>query len=171
MRKALIVIDYQNDFVFGSLGSESAQAITDRLITKIRENAENDVYYTLDLHDEEYCGTIETEKFPPHCIVNTDGCAVVPRIRYILNQVGAKEVHKNTFCHVQWLQTLDHYYDEIEVCGVATDICVLNNALILRSLFPKARIVVDGRCCAGTSQENHEAALSLMRMNCIEVVE
>lgn len=166
-RKALIVIDFQNDFVFNLL---NCREVINPVLHKIRENAENDIYYTVDLHPQEYCGTVETEKFPKHCLANTDGSAIVPCIRYALDRAEAEMVVKSTFCHTRWQQHLCHHYDEIEVVGVATDICVLNNALILRSLYPSCRIVVDSSCCAGTSKENHEMALALMRTNCIEVL-
>lgn len=170
MNEALIVIDFQNDFVFDALGSPEAEAAIYPIVKKIEAYKGNDVYYTLDLHPENYGNSVEMEAIPPHCIVNTKGAAVVPRVRHALNEVGAEEVRKDTFCFTHWEQILNNYYDVIEICGVATDICVLNNALYLRSLCPKTRIVVNSKCCAGTTPENHQKALDIMEANCIEVI-
>lgn len=161
MNKALVVIDVQNDFV--------PDNIIPNLINKVRENESNDVYYTMDIHQENE-DTEEMKKFGSHCIEGTQGCAVVPRVRYILNRVKAIEVPKNTFCFTgNWKDIFRASYDEIEIVGVATDICVLNNALLLRSLYPYSRIIVDAACCAGTSLEHHQMALTLMKVNCIEI--
>lgn len=171
MNKVLIVIDFQNDFVFGALGSPQAEAAIYPIVKKIKEYENYDVYYTIDVHPKSYGGTVEMDSIPPHCVVETDGCAVVPRVRHMLNEVQAKEVQKGTFGIWTWGEFLPCEYDEIELCGVATDICVLNNALVLRSLYPRARIVVNAKCCAGTTPENHQKALDIMKVNCIEVVE
>lgn len=172
MKKALIIIDFQNDFVFpAAIGSPEAEDLIPKMLRKIMD-CENDIYYTLDLHQTEtYTKTVEGANVPPHCIVNTMGALLPPRIT---NALGRKqnvtEVKKNTFAFTQWPQVMTAKYDEIEICGLVTDICVLNNALLLRSLYPNARIVVNSQLCAGTTIENHQKALDIMRINCIEVV-
>lgn len=172
MKKALIIIDFQNDFVFpDAMGSPEAEALIPKMLRKIIEY-QGDIYYTLDLHQlETYTKTVEGVNVPQHCMVNTMGASLPPRIAYALgSKQNVVEVKKNTFAFTQWSQVLTTLYDELEICGLVTDICVLNNALLLRSLYPTARIVVNSQLCAGTTVENHQKALDIMRINCIEVI-
>lgn len=171
MKKALIIIDFQNDFIFpDAIGSPEAEALIPKMLRKIMET-QDDIYYTLDLHQTEtYTKTVEGANVPKHCIVNTMGVLLPPRIANALDRKqNVVEVKKDTFAFTQWPQVLTTPYDEFEICGLVTDICVLNNALLLRSLYPTARIVVNSQLCAGTTVENHQKALNIMRINCIEV--
>lgn len=166
--KALFVIDYQNYFINGN---DAAKAIMPALVRKIRQYEYEDIFYTLDTHDAAtYGSTFEEKIFPPHCIRGTEGHLMPPQIANLLKRFHATEVEKSTFCYTNWREILMCHYDSIEIVGLATDICVLNNVLLLRSLYPYTRIVVDSKCCAGTSPKKHEAALEILRTNCIEVV-
>lgn len=173
MKKCLIMIDFQNDFIFpDAIGSPEAEALIPKILRKIMET-QDDIYYTLDIHEpESYAASVEGQNVPKHCVVNTMGALLPPRIANALSRrQNVVEVKKSSFAFTQWPQVLSDYYDEIEICGLVTDICVLNNALLLRSLCPNARIVVNSQLCAGTTVENHQKALDIMRINCIEVVE
>lgn len=170
MKKTLIVIDMQNDFVYGPLGTPEAKAIVPNVKKKIEEYRKNfeDVVFTFDVHDENYIYTHEGRRLPiEHCMTNNPhGYAlIVPDI------AGESVLAKSTFgtldlqhlLYVKWSQI-------IEVIGVCTDICVVSNALLLRTLYPEADIIVDASCCAGTTPERHKAALEVMKSCHIDVI-
>lgn len=164
--KLLVVVDMQKDFIDGVLGTPEAKKIVEPVKAKIREYRENgdEIVFTKDTHYGDYLSTHEGKLLPvPHCLINTDGWKLVDGI-----YSGRKEcvVEKDTFGYLDWYDFLsEHYYSapsEIEIVGLCTDICVISNALILRAEYPEADIVVDAKCCAGTTPEKHEAALSIM---------
>ena len=168
MRKILIVVDMQNDFVTGSLGTPEAQAIVPRVVEKVRECKENgyEIVFTQDTHfDKEYLYTLEGEYLPiKHCIVDTDGWKIIPELDAFREVV----ISKYTFGFDEWFTyfTFDEdYYVEkqFEIVGLCTDICVISNALILRTEFPNSEIIVHADCCAGTTPEKHAAALEVMK--------
>ena len=173
MKKVLIVVDMQNDFVSGPLGTAEACAIVPAIKKKISEVenetgfANNVVIYTRDTHFGNYMNTPEGIKLPvPHCIYGSDGWGIVDQ----LPTYGRRVVNKLTFGYDAWRDDPDVFKaDVIELCGVCTDICVVSNALILKALFPDKTIIVDANCCAGTTPENHRAALRVMK-NCQVVV-
>ena len=167
MRKVLIVVDMQNDFVTGSLGSEAAQTIIPVIQSKMKEYQVNghDVIFTRDTHYDNYLETFEGRNLPvPHCIKGTYGWEVVPE----LENPECQHIDKETFGYSSWDKFSE--YDEFELCGVCTDICVVSNALALRMFYPDKKIIVDANCCAGTSDEAHRAALLIMKSCQIEVV-
>lgn len=169
MKKILIVIDMQNDFVHGCLGSHEARATIEPIIEKIR-NHDGDVIFTQDTHFEDYLATHEGRYLPvPHCEQGTEGWEIIPELKpYAIDCV-----EKLTFGYVNWdsLYRWDQFKDatEIELCGVCTDICVISNALILRALYPEINIKVDAKCCAGVTPEKHKAALEVMKSCHIDV--
>lgn len=174
MRRVLIVIDMQNDFIDGALGSEEAVNIVPNVINKVNEYVNNNdwILFTVDTHDADtYLDTHEGKLLPiPHCIHGTNGWrlrdGVFPKG---YNRCGAFVKHTfGTDWKGRW--TFEKA-DEIEIVGLCTDICVISNALILRALYPDADMKVDSRCCAGTTPEMHEAALRVMKSNQIEVIE
>lgn len=171
--KILIVVDMQNDFVSMALGTPEAQAIVPNVVKKINENraAGNITIFTKDTHYENYMKTLEGEKLPvPHCIIDTEGWEIIPEIETKDNE---KEILKNTFGYSNWTDVLDNwinYIDEIELCGLCTDICVISNALILRMLYPNMPITVNAKCCAGVTPEKHKAALEVMKSCQINVI-
>jgi nicotinamidase-related amidase len=174
--KKLVVVDMQNDFIDGSLGTNEAVAIVDNVKDKIGLYNPSDVYVTLDTHGPNYLNTQEGEKLPvEHCIKGTDGWKLSPAIEEMLQDAHVFE--KPTFGSVALAEELkslagDDYPDgegmEIELVGLCTDICVVSNALLIKAYLPEARISVDPSCCAGVTPESHEAALATMRMCQIE---
>ena len=160
MGKVLIVVDMQNDFVTGSLGSAAAQAIIPQIQSKIKEYQEQgqDVIFTRDTHYDNYMDTFEGKNLPvPHCIKGTAGWEVIPE----LEDPKCQHIDKETFGYSGWESF--GQYNEFELCGVCTDICVVSNALALRMFYPNKEITVDASCCAGTSEEAHKAALVTMK--------
>ena len=164
--KTLIVIDMQNDFIDGSLGSKEAVAIVPQVKEKIdayRENGD-EVIFTRDTHHEDYLNTNEGHYLPVvHCIENTRGW----EIREGLYFEGAEIINKPSFGYTGWKEKS---FEEIEIIGLCTDICVVSNALILKALFPEIKISVDPKCCAGVTPESHAAALETMKMCQIEII-
>ena len=160
MKKTLIVIDMQNDFIDGSLGTAEARAIVENVKNKISEyvSSGDEVIFTRDTHDLNYLNTPEGIKLPvEHCIKDTHGWQIADGLEID----GATVIDKPTFGYTGWgcMQ-----FDEIELVGLCTDICVVSNALILKAAFPDAEISVDSSCCAGVTPETHNAALETMKM-------
>lgn len=166
--KFLIVVDMQNDFITGALGSKEAQAIVPAVANKIRSFS-GTVIFTRDTHGEDYLSTQEGENLPvPHCIKGTDGWQICEELRpYVANVVD-----KEAFGSVELPAVIRSFgeVEEIELCGLCTDICVISNAIILKAAFPEAKMRVYASCCAGVSKESHETALSAMRAVQIEVI-
>ncbi|AIZ56876.1 nicotinamidase/pyrazinamidase [Candidatus Methanoplasma termitum] len=162
MRRLLIVVDMQNDFITGSLGSPQAQAIVPAVQEKIKSyrKAGDKIIFTRDTHYADYLETQEGRRLPVvHCIEGTDG----HRIADELNTTGCKIFDKTTFGSLELAEGLGEY-DEIELCGLCSDICVVSNALILKAKFPETVVTVDAGCCAGVTEESHKAALITMKM-------
>ena len=173
MRKILIVIDMQNDFIDGSLGTAEALAIVENVKDKIRQYAPADVIATMDTHGGDYMNTQEGKFLPvEHCIKGTEGWKIREDIAALL--VGAKIYEKPTFGSVQLaadLKALSQEEDiELELIGLCTDICVVSNALLLKAYMPEVQISVDPSCCAGVTPEKHLAALETMRSCQIVVI-
>lgn len=168
MKKVLIVIDMQNDFVDGALANPQAQAIVDGIVKRIDE-FDGDVIATRDTHAENYLNTTEGKYLPvPHCIRGTDGWEIVPAIRDALQRKNAKVLDKPTFGYLNW--ELLQAYDEAEMVGTCTDICVVSNALIIKALHPDLSLTVRKELCAGTTQENHDSAISVMACCQVKIV-
>ena len=174
MKKILIVIDMQNDFIDGALGTKEAEAIVENVKAKIKTYPKGAVYATMDTHSEDYMQTQEGRKLPvPHCIRNTDGWQLDPVIREALGEFAA--VEKPTFGSVRLPEMIrDRIGPEenvtIELLGLCTDICVVSNALLLKASFPEASIRVNSACCAGVTPEKHRAALETMASCQIEIL-
>jgi nicotinamidase-related amidase len=180
--KTLIVIDMQNDFITGALGSSEAQAIVPNVKKKIEEyKARGDeIIFTRDTHGEDYLDTNEGRHLPvPHCIKGTHGWNLVEEIctdGYKCVK-GCRIIDKHTFGNALWNheRTISDAYVRgeecnIELVGLCTDICVISNALILKATYPEANIMVDANCCAGVTPESHRAALTTMKSCQINVV-
>ena len=165
MKKTLIVIDMQNDFIDGSLGTAEAVAIVENVKNKIREykSRGDEIIFTRDTHQENYMDTNEGKHLPVvHCIEGTPGW----EIREGLYVEGAEIINKPSFGYTGWA---DHNFEEVELIGLCTDICVVSNALIIKALFPEIKVSVDSACCAGVTPDSHNAALNTMKMCQIEV--
>jgi len=169
--KMLIVIDMQNDFIDGVLGSTSALKIVDRVSQKIADyrNTKSPVIFTRDTHHAEYLTTQEGKFLPiPHCIHNTDGWNISSK----LDAQDSLIVDKQSFGSLDLAKVISEYdmLTEIELIGLCTDICVISNALILKAAFPEVTITVDASCCAGITPESHKNALNSMKMCQVSVI-
>jgi len=171
--KLLFVIDMQNDFIDGVLGSPEAQAIVPKVAKKIK-NADN-VIFTYDTHNKDYLQTEEGKHLPiPHCIKGTEGWELNPIIFNTSPDGIVQHVflfRKETFGY-PWNLVEDFNYEdftldprdvtEVEIVGLDTDFCVLANAMTLKAVFPNIPITIDASCCAGSTPEWHEKALDML---------
>ena len=169
MKKLLIVVDMQNDFVTGALGTKEAVAIVPAVVKKIEDAIENNEFliFTRDTHHENYMSTQEGKNLPvPHCIEGTDGWEIIPELRgYAKRQIDRGILNKLTFGSMELANFVQmHKPDEIELIGLCTDICVISNAMLAKAAHPEAIISVDSACCAGVSPETHNNALEAMKM-------
>lgn len=173
MRKLLIVIDMQNDFIDGALGTKEAEAIVENVKAKIKSYDPHDVIATRDTHEVNYLETQEGKYLPvEHCIRGTAGWEVRPDIVELLKD--ARVYDKPTFGSMKMAADLAALSEreelELELVGLCTDICVVSNALLLKAAMPEVRISVDPACCAGVTPEKHAAALETMRSCQIQVM-
>lgn len=172
MRKILIVIDMQNDFIDAALGTQEAVGIVEAVKEKIRSYPAADVIATMDTHGNNYMDTQEGKYLPvPHCIKGSDGWQIRPDIAELLK--GAAIYEKPTFGSTAMAADLKAISEkeeiELELIGLCTDICVVSNALLLKATMPEVKISVDPACCAGVTPEKHLAALETMRSCQIQV--
>ena len=171
MKKVLIVVDMQNDFVTGALGTKEAEAIVPAVKAKILEYRKegNPVIFTRDTHQPDYLKTQEGKRLPvEHCIEGTQGHAIIPE----LEKGESFVLDKPNFGSLSLAEYLKENYpdaDEFELCGLCSDICVVSNALILKAAFPETTVTVDALACAGVTPESHEAALLTMKMCQVEI--
>ena len=172
--KLLIVVDMQNDFVTGSLGSKRAESIVNNVREKIDFYRENNyrVIFTRDTHQANYLETQEGKILPvEHCIENTNGWQIYDGLDERF--VNPEYVNKPAFGWKNWQGMLEakiNETDEIELVGLCTDICVVSNALLLKCFYPEVKITVDAKCCAGVTEESHKAALLTMKMCQINII-
>ncbi len=174
MRKFLVVVDMQKDFVDGALGTPEAQAIVPAALEKIR-GFDGDIFVTYDTHFEDYLNSAEGKKLPvPHCIYGTPGWELDEKVGELMEELSHIKVQKYTFGSVSLPHLMAEVADgdefSIELIGLCTDICVVSNALILKANFPEVPIAVDAACCAGVTPALHEAALQTMRSCQIDVI-
>lgn len=174
MKKILIVVDMQNDFVYGTLGSDQAVSIVPNVCEKIK-NHKGKIYVTKDTHYENYLSTNEGKNLPVlHCIKNSNGWQLVKDIEEALINKDYKIIEKNAFASLELPQVIKTDCSdgdfEIEIIGLCTDICVVSNAIIMKSFFPECNITVDSSCCAGVTLKSHNEALETMKMCQIKVV-
>ena len=172
-KRCLIVVDYQKDFVDGSLGFEKAVTLDHGIAEKIRlyHSRGDDVMFTLDTHNDDYPTTQEGKNLPvPHCIAGTPGhrlfgetaaCRQKQDMVFFKPSFGSMEM----LCYLR-----THPYQEIELVGVVTNICVISNALLLKAFLPEAEINVVESCCAGVTPERHRNAIEAMRACQINII-
>lgn len=166
MKKTLIVVDMQNDFIDMALGTAEAVAIVPAVKAKIESyvNRGDEIIFTRDTHEENYLDTPEGKKLPvKHCIRGTKGWEIADGL-YV---PGCKVIDKPNFGWPHWSE---EKLEEVELIGLCTDICVVSNALIIKAMHPNTEVTVDSRCCAGVTPETHEAALKTMQMCQINVI-
>jgi len=170
MQKILIVVDMQNDFIDGALGTAEAVRIVPAVLDKIK-NFEGRVIYTRDTHGENYMDTQEGANLPvPHCIKGTDGW----EIKKELQMPGADVVDKPTFgSKILGEKLLElnetEKIESVTLVGLCTDICVISNAFVIKAFLPEVPIIVDAQCCAGVTPESHLRALEAMKVCQIKV--
>ncbi len=170
----LAVIDMQNDFINGSLGTKEAQAVLPKVVEKIK-SFPGRVLFTKDTHDENYLHTQEGKLLPiPHCIKGTAGWELHPDIEAVRRETP---IEKNTFGSTGLAQVLKAQHldkggpiEKITLVGLCTDVCVISNALLLKAFLPETVIEVDASCCAGVTPKAHECALEAMKACQIQIV-
>lgn len=185
----LVVVDMQNDFITGPLSTPEARAIVPKVCELIRSAKcgatpmdSDEIYYTMDTHDVFYLDSHEGKMLPvEHCIHKTDGWKICDEVDTALSEkirecFVVDEIIKEGFSSTSLAQRLKEGADyknieSIDICGVCTDICVISNALMLRSYLPWANIRVIASACAGTTPEMHQKALDVMRSCHVEVVD
>ncbi len=171
MKKYLIVVDMQKDFVNGSLGTKEAEVIVPAVLEKVKA-FDGEVIFTKDTHFDNYLETSEGRLLPvEHCIKGTDGWMLIDELEEYCSDNDCKVYEKLTFGCKEL--AADIYADgniSIELIGLCTDICVVSNALLLKAFLPEAEIKVDASCCAGVTPKKHEAALETMRSCQIKVI-
>lgn len=169
MKKLLVVVDMQNDFIDGSLGTDDAKWIVNNVVKKINYYRQNGwgVIFTRDTHEENYLDTQEGKNLPvKHCIKGTHGWELCSK----LDINDSKICDKNSFGSPELAQYVkDADADEVELVGLCTDICVISNALLIKAYLPEAKVIVDSACCAGVTPTSHANALSAMKMCQIDI--
>ncbi len=167
----LIVIDMQNDFIDGALGTKEAEAIVPRVVEKIR-NFDGMVLATRDTHEADYLQTQEGKNLPvEHCIRGTNGWELRSEIQEL---ISTEVIDKPTFGSrklAEFLKKQETEIDSITLVGLCTDICVISNAMVLKAFMPEIPITVDASCCAGVTPESHERALEAMKVCQIHIEE
>ena len=176
--KYLLVIDMQNDFVNGSLGTPEAEAIVPNVKKKIEEwrQAGGAVIFTRDTHDENYLNTQEGQNLPvPHCLKDTEGWQISAELPVLPEDLI---IDKPTFGSTELAAYLaemnknpEKQPTEIQLLGLCTDICVISNAILLKAVLTEVPITVDSRCCAGVTPQTHQGALAAMKMCQIGILE
>lgn len=174
MKKVLVVVDMQKDFVDGALGSKEAVAIVDKVVKKI-ENFDGDIIVTYDTHHENYMETQEGANLPvPHCIKGTEGWKLDASVQAAVDKRTYKAIEKPTFGSTELPEYIKATYNpadiEIQLIGLCTDICVVSNALLMKANFLETKVSVDAECCAGVTPESHNAALATMKMCQVDVI-
>lgn len=172
MKKALIVVDYQKDFVSGSLGFPEAEKLDEKIAAKIEAclHEGGDLVFTFDTHGTDYLETLEGKNLPVvHCIKGSDGWELYGRTGDYL-QKAAAVIEKEAFGSLPLGELLKKgQYDEVELVGLVSSICVISNAVIAKAALPKAQVMVDASCTAGADRKLHEEALDVMEGLQIEV--
>lgn len=183
MKKILVVVDMQKDFIDGTLGTKEAAAIVPKVIEKIITYKEegNPIYFTKDTHEHTYLQTQEGRNLPvEHCIRGTDGWELQSEIKVLQKQIESMQEDATIFEKgIFGSEALAKYLLEreekqeglrIELIGLCTDICVLSNAILFKTYMPEAMIQVDASCCAGVTPESHMNALNAMKMCQVQII-
>lgn len=171
MQDILIVVDMQNDFIDGALGTKEAVAIVPKVKQKIRD-FRGRILFTRDTHGEDYMDTQEGHKLPvPHCIKGTDGWQISAELEDLCREAPIDKVTFGSSELGALLQEAEQkeHVESITLIGLCTDICVISNALLAKAFLPEAQIVVDASCCAGVTPASHKNALEAMKVCQIQV--
>ena len=169
MSKVLVVVDMQNDFIDGALGTKEAVAIVPYVKEKI-ENFDGIVLYTRDTHFEDYMNTQEGNNLPvPHCIKGTQGWEIRPELDALRKTEAIDKITFGSKDLVDVLKTIENI-EEITFVGLCTDICVISNVMVTKAFYPEIPLIVDAKCCAGVSVQTHLNALEAMKVCQVKVV-
>lgn len=168
MKKVLVVVDMQKDFIDGALGTKEALGIVEKAAAEIKQFV-GKIFVTMDTHQNDYLETAEGKKLPvPHCIKGTEGWLLHEKIQKALAGKDYAVIEKGTFGSTKLADAIREIGQQeelsIECFGLCTDICVVSNVLLLKANFPETSIAVRADCCAGVTPETHEAALKTMEM-------
>ena len=178
MKKLLVVIDYQNDFVNGALGFEKAETLENNIYNKVKcflEEGHN-VVFTYDTHNEEYLNTREGKNLPiPHCIDNTEGHELYGKLKDFKNEINTIHINKYAFGiepkeMIKLAEKIGEDIDYIEVVGIVTNMCVISNVVILQSQYINSEIVVDASLCASFDNDLHKKALDVIESLQVKVI-
>ena len=171
MQKLLIVVDMQNDFIDGALGTKEAVAIVPNVKAKI-ENFEGTVLFTRDTHFEDYMDTQEGHNLPvPHCIKGTEGWEIRPELEALRTTEAIDKVTFGSSELPEKIATLnaEKPIESSTFVGLCTDICVISNVMVTKAFLPEVPVIVDAACCAGVSPETHKNALEAMKVCQVKV--
>lgn len=172
MQNILLVVDMQNDFIDGALGSQAAQAVVPYVVDQVK-NFEGTVLFTRDTHRENYANTQEGRNLPVmHCLRGTHGWQLHPELEALRKTEPIDKVTFGAASLPAILSDLDDHdrISSITLLGLDTDICVISNALLIKAFFPEIPIRVDARGCAGVTPESHQMALEAMKACQIEIL-
>lgn len=172
MKRLLVVVDFQNDFVCGSLGFEKAKELEKVILEKINKYKNDDIVFTLDTHEDDYLDTVEGEHLPiKHCIKGTFGHEIYGKIKEISKNYPC--IEKETFASKELLHFIENrpfIYESIEICGLVSDICVISNAIIAKAASPKSKILVDKKATSSANLKMQEMVFNVMQNLHIEVI-
>jgi len=173
MKNILVVVDYQKDFVSGSLGFDKAATLEKAIGQKIEQYRQNsdEVIFTLDTHNDNYLQTQEGKNLPvPHCLRNTEGWTVYGKIADLCDET-TKRFEKATFGSLELASYLgEKEYDRVELIGVVSNICVISNAILAKAALPEAEIIVDASCTASYDESLNQKALDVMQGMQIKII-
>lgn len=171
MQKILIVVDMQVDFINGALGTREAEAILPR-VREIIESFDGKIYFTRDTHEENYLSTKEGKNLPvPHCINGTKGWQIdASLLPYAKNVINKPTFGSVALANMLLEENAKEEIEEITLIGLCTDICVISNAMLLKTHLTEAEIIVDASACAGVTPKSHKNALEAMKMCQIRVI-
>lgn len=167
MNDLILIIDMQNDFIDGSLGTKEAQAIVPRVQKKLL-TTDSVIMFTQDTHGQDYLDSQEGKNLPiKHCIKPEKGWEICDALKPYVKESNVFE--KPTFGCTKLVQAVEPY-ESITLVGLCTDICIISNALLIKAFYPEKMIIVDSKCCAGVTPESHENALKAMRSCQIKII-
>ncbi len=180
MKKILVVVDMQNDFITGCLGNEECRAVVPEVVKAVRSGDYDHVYVTMDTHDSNYLNTQEGHKLPiVHCIAGSDGWQINSEVQKALEESYAPDavstVTKESFGSVELASLIrehciEHDEKEIDFIGVCTGICVISNVMILKAFMPEAKVCVIERACACVTRSSHQTAIDAMQTAQVDII-
>lgn len=178
MKRLLVVVDYQKDFVDGSLGFEGAELLDRKIVNKIKEyiNIDREIIYTMDSHDEDYLETREGKMLPiKHCIVGTDGWELYGETKKIIKSISSIPMTKTTFGippdTMMILKSVIGEVDSIEFVGLVTNMCIISNVAVFQAAYPEAQIIVNPTLCDSFDKELHAKTIDVLRGMQVKIIE